>query len=179
MSLQGVLNVVDTLTQTGIIQTVGTGRATLYEVNSYHPFADVLAPMFLLEHTRVQKILGTIREILAGVDPALAAGWAYGSVARSEDTVESDFDITVVVRDDTRVEDVTQKVREKLHELGESQIIGFSVIGLSMDDVARLGRAKDPFWVGLERDATVLYGLRPNEALREASAATRKRKQTK
>lgn len=171
LSQVGVWKVLQALGQTGIIRALGSGRSILYELDPNHPFAAVLRPMFVFEHERVRSIFDSIRQVVREAEPAPVAAWAYGSVARGEDTPESDFDLTVVVADDRHVEDVTNAIREGLTDIAAGQYMTFSVIGLSMADVVRLGVSRDLFWLDIERDAIVLTGLRPPEALSKARLA--------
>lgn len=171
LSHVGVLKVLQALTETRIIRALGSGRSILYELDSSHPFASVLRPMFIREHERVQTILEDIRRVVREVDPAPVSVWAYGSVARGDDTPDSDFDLAVVVRDGDEVEDVANAVREGLRSISDAQDVTFSVMGLSMSDIERLGDSRDLFWVNVEQDAISLAGLRPREALREARRA--------
>jgi len=132
--------------------------------------------MFILEHERVQATLAALRSVAGEIKPAPAAAWLYGSVARGDDTPESDMDIALIVRREEDVERVTDALREGLHALSEAEMITFSVVGLSLRDVARLGSSRDPFWKDIARDAIVLMGLRPAAALNEAKRPAKKRR---
>jgi hypothetical protein len=135
-----------------------------------------------------------VRTALAGAPLPVLAAWAYGSVARGQDTVASDLDMAVVfdVRDgavsngvvsdgaaarrDTGsgvgVETALVALREGLAPLEEAQHVTLSLVGLSRDDVARLS-AGDPWWTAVARDAVPLVGPAPSALAARLGAVRR------
>ncbi len=150
-----------TLADVGVVRSVGIGHGAMYEFTSDHPLAEPLRALFLAERDRYHEVMEGVRRAAASVRSEMTAVWLYGSVARSDDTVGSDFDLAVVVPDDAFVERVVAQFREALEPLGEAHWVSFSVIGLSRSDVERLSREPDPFWQSLNDDARALLGPRP------------------
>jgi predicted nucleotidyltransferase/biotin operon repressor len=161
-----VHRIAQTLEETGLLTAAGTGRTVLYQANGKHPFAKALKDLFLKEYKRYDDIVESIRDIVSGFSPLLAA-WIYGSVARADDKVGSDFDLIIVPEDDPPSLHET-RFRQALEPLEEEHLIRFAVTAFSLADVARLGKDRDPYWVEVERDAVVIEGLSPTELYRRA-----------
>jgi predicted nucleotidyltransferase len=144
------------LTEAGIVEALGGGRAVLYHVDIGHPLATILAELFRQEGARADAILEAVK---TAADEAVIVGtWIYGSFARGEDRLGSDLDIAVLTTaHDTRAVD---RVRERLDETSGKLRFSPSVVAIDLDDVARLSGG-DPWWNNLLREAIVVKGGRP------------------
>lgn len=169
MSRYGIQNVLEKLINAGVVRLAGIGHGAIYHLSPDHPLLPALHTLFLAEHERYHRVLDGIREAAQSVQPELVAVWLYGSVARGEDRIESDFDLTVVVQRDDDVERVVGQFRDALRPLGDEQQVSFAVIGLSLRDVKRLVRGRDSFWESLSSDARALYGPRPEVLVEKRS----------
>lgn len=165
MSRAGIAHIVAKLEVTGVVRPAGIGHGGFVEMAADHPLAPILLSLFKAEHKRYLDVLEGVREAARTVRPEPLALWQYGSVARSEDTEGSDFDLAVVVEVDREVEDVVDRTRDVLEPLGTRTGISFSVIGLSIGDVLRLSEGPDPFWSELSSQARALRGPEPDELL--------------
>lgn len=151
-----------TLAGIGIISSEGTGRARLYRLNDRHPLATSLEALFEQEALRYFNIRAVVTEVVSAVRPNVVAAWIYGSVARGEDRPDSDLDIAVVTPSE-KPESGLQEIREALVTHGEELGFNPSVVGLTLEDVARLSSARDPWWGGVEANALLILGPRPDE----------------
>ncbi|MER8709030.1 nucleotidyltransferase domain-containing protein [Mesorhizobium sp. M1088] len=151
-----------TLEGIGIVSSEGTGRARLYRLNDRHPLATSLETLFEQEALRYSNIRAVVTEAVSAVRPNVLAAWIYGSVARGEDRPDSDLDIAVVTPSE-KLESALQEIREALVTHGEELGFNPSVVGLTPQDVARLSSTGDPWWGGVEANALLVLGPRPDE----------------
>lgn len=162
---QGVRNVLNALVGQGIVSIRGSGRVQLYELNASHPLAETLNQLFRAEQARWDRLLQDIREVLGRHGSAVQAVWLYGSVARAEDTAQSDIDLALVVSS----HEVADKVREELLQLEDAQQVRMSITALTSRELAALAD-DDPWWSDVVRDARVLKGSEPVSVKRRAAA---------
>lgn len=166
LSAQGVRLVLDTLASQQLVKVHGSGRALLYTLNRSHPFASALAALFQEEQQRWERLFATIRDKLAKRGTAVRAAWLYGSVAREEDTPQSDLDIALLVSS-SRVAD---QIREDLMPLEDEQQVRISVTALTPKELDALPD-DDRWWSEVVRDAKVLKGSAPAAAKRRLAKA--------
>ena len=193
LTVQGARRALKRLEAVGVAVAVGSVDRRLYQLNPAHPLAPALAALFAAEAARVDAVYDGVRAALAGAPLPVLAAWTYGSVARGEDTAVSDLDVAVVFdvadaaerasrraagpaddrRDagaNTSVEAAVGALREALAPLEQTQHVTLSLVGLSRDDVRRLG-AGDPWWAGAARDAVPLAGPAPSALAARLRAA--------
>lgn len=158
VSRQHAHRLLGSLTQLKVVERVGLGGHPSYRVRRESPLYAILEELFRGERSRYEAIL---RAILAATEssPSVMAVWLYGSVARGDDTPQSDVDVALVV-DDPDVDGVARAVRERLGEAEESLDINVSVVAIGAEDVVRLSSG-DPWWDNVVRDAMTLHGPDP------------------
>jgi predicted nucleotidyltransferase len=157
-----VWSALGTLEEIDIVSSEGTGKARLYRLNDRHPLAQPLHALFEQEALRFSSIRAAVSEAITSARPDAMAAWIYGSVARGEDLPQSDLDI-VVVLPPAELETALDDIREALAAFGARLGFNPSVVGLALEDVARLSGAKDPWWQGVQSDAFAVFGPRPDE----------------
>jgi predicted nucleotidyltransferase len=91
-SHRGVQLVLNRLVRQGVVTRRAAGRANLYALNRQHLAAPAIEALAHLRQTLVERL----RELVAGwqVEPATAV--IFGSVARGEDTPDSDLDLLLI-----------------------------------------------------------------------------------
>lgn len=166
LSPQGARLVLDALARQQLVKVYGSGRAQLYALNESHLFASALVALFQEEQQRWERLLTTIRELLAKRGTAVRAAWLYGSVARAEDTPRSDLDIALLVSSS----DVADQIREDLMPLEDEQQLNISLTALTPKELAALPD-DDRWWSDVVRDARVLKGSAPEAAKRQVAKA--------
>lgn len=159
VSAQHVRQILAGLVAARVVEEVGQGRYLSYRVREDHPLYSALDELFRREEERFQAVLDAVREAVGAEHPEALSVWLYGSVARGEDSVESDVDVAIVTASD-EVEPVVNRVRERLEEHGRNLDVQYSVLGLDTDDVLRLSQG-DPWWKELREDAFTLLGHDP------------------
>jgi predicted nucleotidyltransferase len=165
----GTRGVLHDLERAGIVESLGDGRTRLFRIAADHPFAAALEAIFAAERKRLDDILAAVRAATA--DSRIIAVWCFGSVARAEDTNDSDLDIAVIVDGDpVQVDGVADGVRDALREATKRMRFTPSVVPLHVNDVRRLSQAGAPLWIDLLRDAQPLKGPPPGRMVRELDA---------
>ncbi len=156
LSRQGTREVLNELTFQFVILATGSDKSINYAINPRHPFAATLAGLFELEREREEAIIAAVK---TAVDlPEIAGAWIFGSVARGEDTVNSDLDIAIAMP--VRDPETADRVRESLGAASDRLGFSPSVVAFDFADVARMSGG-DPWWRNLVREAIVLKGGRP------------------
>lgn len=166
LSPQGARLVLDALTRQQVVKAHGSERTRLYALDDAHPFAAALVALFEAEQQRWEYLLATIRERLAKRGAAVRAAWLYGSVAREQDSLDSDLDIALLVSRSA----VADQVRQDLMPLEDEQQLRISLTALTPQDLAALPD-DDRWWSDVVRDARVLKGPSPQATKRQVSKA--------
>jgi predicted nucleotidyltransferase len=163
LTLAGVAKVLDSLVTQGAVQILGGGRSRLFQAVTSHPFVTELKAVFAHERAQWEGFLSGLRQLFQG-DGGVKAAWLYGSVARGEDTPESDVDLAVLVED----EPAAERIRQALHGIEASLHAHFSVITLTADTLPSVKRT---WWSEVLRDGRTLKG--PDPAHAQAGARRR------
>lgn len=166
LSPKGARLVLEGLVRQQLVKVYGSGRAQLYVLSDSHPFAGAIAALFEEEGRRWERLLGALRDVLAKYGSDVPAAWLYGSVARGEDTHESDLDVALLVAEPS----VTDRVREDLMPVEDEHHVHISLTGLTAGELMALPQG-DPWWADVVRDARVLKGSAPQAAMNRARRA--------
>jgi predicted nucleotidyltransferase len=169
MTPDGVRGVLSDLERARVVEGLGSGRTRLFQAIASHPLVAALDTLFTAERSRFDEIIDTVKAATA--DPRIVATWLFGSVARGEDTVDSDLDIAIVIdADPGQVDTIADRVRDALLEHERRSGFSASVVSMSLADVARLSSERTPLWRNLLTDALVLQGFAPAVAVGRAAS---------
>jgi Nucleotidyltransferase domain len=164
-SLRGVQVTLDDLVANGVVTLEKAGRAYLYSLNSDHLAA---APILALANIRTE-LQERISAEISIWDPAPAAVWLFGSVARGDVDTDGDVDL-LVVRPDTVDEDLPAWL-EQVDALGGHITRwtgnGCEVLELSRSELAAAVVRDERLVADLRRDAVPLAGAQPRALLRK------------
>lgn len=155
---QGVRLTLNSLAGQQIVTLLGSSRSQLFEINARHPLTSALKRLFKEEQEHWESIMQSLQATFRKIANVEAA-WYYGSVARAEDSPESDLDIAVIVSKGS-VDETVESVRLALRELEDSSTISCSIVGIALDDVPALAR-DNSWWQEVIRDAKVIKGPTP------------------
>lgn len=158
MSRPSVLAALEHLTACRVVQALGAARQRLHRVDPAHPLVPHLSALFEAEDQRYHAILDAVRG--AARKAGARAAWLYGSVARGEDRPDSDLDVAIVAAPGV-ASAVRDAVQEALRGAEERLSFSPSLVGIDLDDVARLAAEDDPWWRDVVRDAVPLHGQDP------------------
>jgi predicted nucleotidyltransferase len=167
LSRQAVRWILERLVAQRVVQAMGTARTRLFAAVDTAPFISALKSLFAAESANWEALHTSLRDLLEAF-PDIRSAWLYGSVARREDTPESDLDLAVILSN----RDSEIHLRDELESLGERFSVHVSLVALTAEDI-RNRPEQDPWWTGLERDAQVLKGLSPSQERARASERTR------
>ncbi|MGH8169155.1 MAG: nucleotidyltransferase domain-containing protein [Steroidobacteraceae bacterium] len=162
LSREAVRLVLDRLVAQGAVQALGTSRSRLFAAVETAPFITALKPLFAAERARWEALNASLRDILNAL-PSVRSAWLYGSVARREDTPESDLDLVVVLAD----RDAETHLRDDIDAVHEQFGAQVSLVALTPEDI-RSRPDQDPWWTELERDAQILKGMSPGQERTQA-----------
>lgn len=110
-----VLRELEKLAAAGIITIHSTGNQKQYTVNR-------ASPIFTELHSIVLKTFGladVLKQALTVIEPHIKTAFIYGSVARQEDTANSDIDL-MLIADDLTYADVFQLLENVQTRLGRT-----------------------------------------------------------
>ena len=157
------------LERAGVVESLGSGRTRLYRAIAAHPVVIALDALFAAERARFEAMLAGLT---AACDvPAVSAAWLFGSVARGEDTRDSDLDLAVVVdAPEPNVDTIADAVRERARE--HERRLGFtsSIVAVSVGGLRRLRAERARLWSELLHDARVLRGPSPAQIAERGAA---------
>lgn len=157
-----VLSALRQLIEAGTVEALGSDRQRLYRFAEDGVAGPALTALFEAERQNYRDIVETVRA--AAESAGAESAWLYGSAARGEDRPSSDIDVAVVCAPD-RAFNVAAMVREKLSRAWRRLDLNASVVGIDVDDIARLEREEDPWWLAVKRDAVVVMGPAPESYL--------------
>ncbi len=146
----------------GIVASRRVGRARTHAINRDHLLvAQLLAPLFDQERELLQAAGREIRQRLArlGIRPVAIA--VFGSVARREETTDSDLDLLVLTDRDVSVPRQEQAA-DALSGAGSARL-GMAV-QVFFETAATLRRKqfrRDPLALSMIRDGRVIHGRGP------------------
>jgi predicted nucleotidyltransferase len=156
----GSRGVLHDLERAGIVESIGDGRTRLFRIAVDHPLTAALDVLFTAEGKWLDEILAAVKAATA--DERIVSAWLFGSVARAEDTKESDFDIAIVITGDpAHTDSIADGVRDAVMKTGKRLRFAPSIISLHVNDVQRLAQEDAPLWTDLLRDAQPIKGPRP------------------
>lgn len=158
---KGVRDALQSLEHAGVVEALGSGRSRLFAVSHGHPLTPALHTLFESECRRYKDILEAVKRA-AAVDHVVAV-WLFGSVARSEDGINSDTDIAVVIdAPPAEASRIADGIRDSL--FADSKRLGFepSVVSLTLAEIRAMKDGRSALWADLRRDARVLMGAHPD-----------------
>lgn len=144
-----------------------TSAQHLYSINEASFLVrEGIAPLFAAEASRVEAVFERIRGILSEDEaPEIACGAVFGSAARGEDGVASDFDLLVVTRTEAAVWHWQSRFAAASPSLQRDLGIRPSPVILSLDDLRRQHGERSPFVTSLLMDARTIVGVEPESLL--------------
>jgi predicted nucleotidyltransferase len=166
---QGVRLTLNTLTGQQVVTLLGASRSQLFEINTRHPLTSALKRLFKEEQAHWESIMQSLQAIFRKI-ANIEAAWYYGSVARAEDSPESDLDIAIIITGGS-VDDTVESARLALRELEDSSAVNCSIVGVALDDVPALAR-ENAWWQEVTRDAKVIKGPTPARLASKLKQAT-------
>jgi predicted transcriptional regulator len=152
----GVTDVLQRLTEQGLLERKEAGQAYLYTLNRDH----LAAPAVILLASLRAELIRRLTTVISAWALSPAHASAFGSAARGDGDTESDIDL-FLVRPDSIDADVPLW-RGQVDELSSSVYrwtgnhVG--IVEVAQPELPRLRREQPPIVQNLRRDAILLYG---------------------
>jgi predicted nucleotidyltransferase len=150
----------DELVALGLVHRLEGGRDFLVSLNPHHHLTAALRELFRVESRYFVELRRELAERARRVPRprAVRAVVLFGSVARGEDTPESDLDLLVITDDDVTRERVLERVTEEARGLWEAFGCRVRAIGYTLAEARRRWRRREPPLPEVARDGLVLVG---------------------
>jgi predicted nucleotidyltransferase len=113
---RSALKALDNLEALKLVQRQVAGKAYYFTINrSHYLYCNVISPVFDAERELTNKIIAKIKQALSKYSESIII---FGSVARKEETYESDFDLCVVyLKNKKLIEERINSLRDELYDL--------------------------------------------------------------
>lgn len=162
-SAMGVRDVLNRLTEQGLLDRQEAGSAFLYTLNREH----VAAPAVMLLAGLRGELLRRLRTTITAWDIPPTHASMFGSAARGDGAPDSDIDLFIVrpahVNDnDTNWRDQLAALADAVHRWTGNHA---GIAEVAETEVPRLRDEQPPIVLNLRDDAVVLYGPDPTELL--------------
>jgi predicted nucleotidyltransferase len=156
-----VLSAVGILAGAGMVTEESLGARVVYQLNTQHPFAAPLIELFSAERARRQALSAAVEEWASAQPAALLAVWLFGSVARREDTFQSDIDLAVVAKTHGKAVRFAGDLGHVLAPVAQRNWLRPNVLAYDSAEILALPTVDSEMWSNLTRDAIALHGQRP------------------
>ena len=151
MNHQACLQSLTRLEILGLVRRQRGGSTHLFALNREHELvAKGILPLLRLERDYVNQI---IRALKRDFEDVILVGAIFGSVARREETPESDLDVLLVVASAAEREAVHARLQESAPALWRRFGVRLSPVVLTKAEFKRRRVKKDPLLVSLIEDA--------------------------
>ena len=138
----------------GLVNMRHAGNSYMFSINMKNEIVrGIVAPAFELESELMNNLADRFYD---GLGKTLVSVTLFGSVARGEETVESDVDLLLVVKDGIDREKTESKVSEISHEVYLA--FGCSVVPIVVTQVeyAKKLKRKQGFWGEIPREGRLM-----------------------
>jgi predicted nucleotidyltransferase len=138
----------------GLVNMIRAGNSYMFSINMKNEIVKgILAPAFELE----SELIGILADrFYDGLGKALVSVTLFGSVARREETVESDVDLLLVVKDGTDREKTENKVSEISHEVYLAFGCSIAPIVATQTEYTRKLKRKQGFWGEIPKEGRLI-----------------------
>ena len=156
----GALDVLNRLTEQGIVSRQEAGSALLYTLNREHLAAPAVESLMNLRLELIRRL----EEVIAGWRPVPVHASVFGSAARGDGDSASDVDLFLVRPDGVHAEDSLW--RDQVNRLSELVKLWTgnraSIAEVGLDELPRLTTEPPPIIAELRADAVTLVGAEPS-----------------
>lgn len=156
MSHVSCIRSLNELVAAGALLRRSVGTSATYEIpEGSILFSRMLKPLFVQE----SRSLGSLaRCLLDGIEKEVQALYLYGSVARSEETSNSDVDLLVVLKSGVKKGDVAKKLSSNRSEAFSLYLVGIHVITYSYNEYQKHKRQGLPLIEEVLSEGRLLVG---------------------
>ena len=150
----------------GIAEKHVGGRDHLTALSTQHVLAPTLMALFSAEAELARNVRSAIGRIAAGEKDAPLGLYLFGSVARAEETTESDLDILIVARDASHRDVVLDRTLAGVRSIQTRYGVSVAPIAYTIREAKRGWGAGAAPWPELARDVVAILGPPLRELLK-------------
>ncbi|MEQ1690539.1 MAG: nucleotidyltransferase domain-containing protein [Gemmatimonas sp.] len=150
----------------GVATKLAGGRDHLTDLNPQHILAPTLIALFSAEAELARNMRTAIAAAAAGDKHPPLGLYLFGSVARAEETLDSDLDILLVARDDSHRGVLLDRTLAGAKDLHSRYGVTVAPIAYTIREAKRGWEAGSAPWPELARDAVTLMGPPLGDLLR-------------
>lgn len=159
-SRPAIAGAISDLEALGVITIEDIGKQYVCRINRVHGLVQAaLMPLFTAERAMIDEFYADVRATMESFKPM--GVWIFGSAARGEMRPGSDVDVFVLVRRESDVEKLEDRLLDERSNW--SKKYGFTVNGIVMTEpaVVAQGKAGSPFIQNILEDARMVLGEIP------------------
>jgi predicted nucleotidyltransferase len=145
----------------GVVRREQTRSQHLYTLNRENYLVQSLTPLFRVEEERVARVFAELGRLGTGELRSRIEGlYLYGSAARGEDRIGSDFDVLAVAATAGDVNRVHEALAEHAEQLYTRHGLRLSAVVIDQDKLRTMHDDGDPLIRELSRDNRRITGKR-------------------
>lgn len=151
------------LVKLGLVVREGSSSVSPYRISTKHALAELaLTPLFSGEEQVLQEMFAVLRKMVLAEalleESELVWAGIYGSMARGDETSESDLDLAIILADPAATPRVHDAVSGQTPSFTSRFGRHISPLVISRQQFARMLKNKDPLAITLIRDGRRLAG---------------------
>ncbi len=138
MSHVSCLRSLNALVDLSVLTRKTVGTSTTYEIPPESTiYSKMLEPLFA-EESRLPE--GLVKCLLAGIREEIHAAYLFGSVARGEDTPQSDVDILLVLKEGVKKRNIEKRLSDNKYRAYVLYRVGINVVAYGYNECLRKKR---------------------------------------
>ena len=144
----------------GVVRREQTRSQHLYTLNRENYLVQSITPLFRVEEERVARVFDELGRLGARLKSSIAGLYLFGSAARGEDRIGSDFDVLAVASSADDVNRVHEALAEHAEQLYTRHGLRLSAVVIDQDKLRTMHDDGDPLVRELSRDNRRITGKR-------------------
>ncbi len=150
----------------GVVTQIAGGRDHLSVFNTRHMLGNALSALFAAESELARQLRAELVRVSTGdADPPIGV-YLFGSVARADETLESDVDVLLIARDTAHRDALLDRVLGAVAALKSVFGVRVAPLAFAKRDARRGWAAKHAPWPEIARDVVPVFGPSLAELLR-------------
>lgn len=142
----------------GVVEKLVGGRDHLTRLNASHVLAPTLTALFDAEAELARNMRTAIATIAIGDKDPPAGLYLFGSVARAEETIDSDVDILLIARDAKQRDALLDRTLAGVESMRARYGVSIAPIAYTIREAKAAWGAKAAPWPELARDVVPILG---------------------
>lgn len=149
----------------GVVRREQTRSQHLYTLNRENYLVQSITPLFRVEEERVARVFAELGRLGTQLRSSIEGLYLYGSAARGEDRIGSDFDVLAVASSADDVNGVHEALAEHAEQLYTRHGLRLSAVVIDQDKLRTMHGDGDPLVRELSRDNRRITGKRLEQVI--------------